>query len=145
MDEMDQRLLAALRRDGRASLSELSHDLGVTRTTIRVRMARLVKSGEIVAFSVVTRSDVATSPVRGLMMLSIEGRGTDRIMQRLSGMTEVVAFHTTNGTWDLIVEIGTGTLEELDEVLFAIRRLDGVVRSETNLLLSSRRPVRRAG
>ena len=145
MDEMDQRLLAALRRDGRASLSELAHDLGVTRTTIRVRMARLVKSGEIVAFSVVTRSDVATSPVRGLMMLSIEGRGTDRIMQRLSGMTEVVAFHTTNGTWDLIVEIGTGTLEELDEVLFAIRRLDGVVRSETNLLLSSRRPVRRAG
>lgn len=145
MDEMDQRLLAALRRDGRASLSELAHDLGVTRTTIRVRMARLVKSGEIVAFSVVTRSDVATSPVRGLMMLSIEGRGTDRIMQRLSGMTEVVAFHTTNGTWDLIVEIGTGTLEQLDEVLFAIRRLDGVVRSETNLLLSSRRPVRRAG
>jgi DNA-binding Lrp family transcriptional regulator len=145
MDEMDQRLLAALRRDGRASLSELAHDLGVTRTTIRVRIARLVKSGEIVAFSVVTRSDVATSPVRGLMMLSIEGRGTDRIMQRLSGMTEVVAFHTTNGTWDLIVEIGTGTLEELDEVLFAIRRLDGVVRSETNLLLSSRRPVRRAG
>lgn len=145
MDELDQRLLAALRRDARASLSELAHDLGVTRTTIRVRMARLVKSGEIVAYSVVTRSDVATSPVRGLMMLSIEGRGTDRIMQRLSGMTEVTAFHTTNGTWDLIVEIGTGTLEQLDGVLFAIRKLDGVVRSETNLLLSSRRPVRRAG
>lgn len=145
MDELDQRLLAALRRDARASLSELAHDLGVTRTTIRVRMTRLVKSGEIVAYSVVTRSDVATSPVRGLMMLSIEGRGTDRIMQRLSGMTEVTAFHTTNGTWDLIVEIGTGTLEQLDGVLFAIRKLDGVVRSETNLLLSSRRPVRRAG
>jgi DNA-binding Lrp family transcriptional regulator len=145
MDELDQRLLAALRRDARASLSELAHDLGVTRTTIRVRMARLVKSGEIVGYTVVTRSDVATSPVRGLMMLSIEGRGTDRVMQRLSGMPEVTEFHTTNGTWDLIVEIGTGTLEQLDDVLFAIRKLDGVVRSETNLLLSSRRPVRRGG
>jgi DNA-binding Lrp family transcriptional regulator len=145
MDELDQRLLAALKRDGRASLSELAHDLGVTRTTIRVRMERFVKSGEIVGYTVVTRADVATSPVRGLMMLSIEGRGTDRIMQRLAGMPEVSAFHTTNGSWDLIVEIGTGTLEDLDEVLFAIRRLDGVTRSETNLLLSTRRAVRRGG
>ena len=143
MDELDQQLLAALKRDGRASLSELGHDLGVTRTTIRVRMARLVKTGDVVGFTVLTRADVATSPVRGLMMLSIEGRGTEKIMQRLSGMTEVTAFHTTNGTWDLIVEIGTVTLEQLDEVLFTIRRLDGVTRSETNLLLSSRRAVRR--
>ncbi|MCX7300079.1 MAG: Lrp/AsnC family transcriptional regulator [Rhodobacterales bacterium] len=145
MDELDQRLLAALKRDGRASLSELAHDLGVTRTTIRVRMERFVKSGEIVGYTVVTRADVATSPVRGLMMLSIEGKGTDRIMQRLAGMPEVSAVHTTNGSWDLIVEIGTGTLEDLDEVLFAIRRLDGVTRSETNLLLSTRRAIRRGG
>jgi DNA-binding Lrp family transcriptional regulator len=77
------------------------------------------------------------------MMLQVEGRGTDRVMARLAGMPEVSAFHTTNGTWDLIVEIGTGTLEALDEVLFAIRRIEGVVRSETNLLLSTRRAGRR--
>jgi len=139
MDEMDQNLLAALRRDGRASLSELAHDLSVTRTTVRARMARLVQSGEIVGFTVQTRADMATHPVRGLMMLAIEGRGTDRIMQRLAGMPQVQVFHTTNGAWDLIVEIGTGTLESLDAVLFAIRRLDGVTRSETSLLLSTRR------
>lgn len=143
MDDLDQRLLAALRRDARASLSELAHDLGVTRTTVRARMARLLTSGEIAGFTVLTRSDVATSPVRGLMMLQVAGRGTERIMARLSGLPEVTAFHTTNGTWDLIVEIGATTLESFDEVLFAIRRLDGVARSETNLLLSTRRPVRR--
>jgi DNA-binding Lrp family transcriptional regulator len=143
MDETDMRLVAALKRDGRASLSELAHDLGVTRTTVRARMARLAREGEIVGFTVLTRGDVATSPVRGLMMLQVEGRGTDRVMARLAGMPEVSAFHTTNGTWDLIVEIGTGTLEALDEVLFAIRRIEGVVRSETNLLLSTRRAGRR--
>ena len=145
MDELDQGLVAALRRDGRASLSELAHDLGVTRTTVRARMARLVASGEIAGFTVLTRGDVARAPVRGLMMLQVEGRGTDRIMARLSGIPEVTAFHTTNGTWDLIVEVGTRTLEEFDQVLFAIRRIEGVSRSETNLLLSTRRPVRRPG
>lgn len=141
MDDLDQRLIAALRRDGRATLSDLAHDLGVTRTTVRSRMARLVASGEVAGFTVLTRADVAPAPVRGLMMLQVEGRGTDRVMRRLSGLPEVTAFHTTNGTWDLIVEVGTGTLEEFDEALFAIRRIEGVTRSETNLLLSSRRPV----
>ncbi len=143
MDELDQALLSALKRDGRASLSELAADLKVTRTTVRARMSRLRQSGEIAGFTVLTRNDVATSPVRGLMMLEIEGRGTDKIIQRLSGMAQVVGIHTTNGTWDLIVEIGTETLETLDDALFAIRRLEGVTRSETNLLLSTRRATRR--
>ena len=143
MDELDQRLIAALRRDGRASLSDLAHDLGVTRTTVRARMQRLLSSGEIAGFTALTRADVTSAPVRGLMMLQVEGRGTDRVMSRLSGMPEVQAFHTTNGTWDLIVEIATDTLEHFDAVLFAIRRIEGVSRSETNLLLSTRRPVRR--
>lgn len=143
MDDLDQRLIAALRRDGRASLSELAHDLGVTRTTVRARLGRLVASGEVAGFTVLTRAEVATAPVRGLMMLQVEGRGTDRVMTRLSGLPAVTAFHTTNGTWDLIVEIGTDTLESFDEALFAIRRIEGVSRSETNLLLSTRRPVRR--
>lgn len=140
---MDQRLIAALRRDGRATLSDLAHHLGVTRTTIRSRMARLIASGEIAGFTVLTRAEVAAAPVRGLMMLQVEGRGTDRVMARLAGMPEVTAYHTTNGTWDLIVEVGTQTLEQFDEVLFEIRRIPGVTRSETNLLLSTRRPVRR--
>lgn len=144
MDDLDQRLLSALRRDARASLSELAQLLGVTRTTVRARIARLIASGEIVGFSVLTRADLAESPVRGLMMLQIEGRWTERVLTRLSGMPEVTACHTTNGTWDLIAEISTETLEGFDAALFAIRRIEGVARSETHLLLSTRRPVRRA-
>jgi len=105
-------------------------------------MDRLRASGEIAGFSVLTRSDVAAHPVRGLMMLGIEGRGTEKVMRVLAGMVEVQAVHSTNGTWDLIVEIGTSTLDVLDAVLFRIRRIDGVTRSETNLLLSTRRAGR---
>ena len=143
MDDLDRRLIAALRRDGRAALAELAHDLGVTRTTVRARMARMVASGEIAGFTVLTRAEVAAAPVRGLMMIQADPRGTDRVMLRLLGLSEVTAVHSTNGTWDIIAEIGTDTLETLDEALTRIRKFDGVVRSETSLLLSTRRPVRR--
>jgi DNA-binding Lrp family transcriptional regulator len=136
---MDDRLVAALKRNGRASLSELASILGVTRSTVRVRLDRLVQGGEIAGFTVLTRADVRPDAVRGLMMLEIAGRGAEKTMKQLQRMSQVQAVHSTNGTWDLIVEIGTETLEQFDQVLFTIRRVEGVTRSETNLLLSTRR------
>jgi DNA-binding Lrp family transcriptional regulator len=52
-------------------------------------------------------------------------------------LSAVRAIHATNGRWDLIVEIGTETLEALDRVLAQIRRFDGISGSETSLLLNT--------
>jgi len=142
MDDSDRALIAVLRRDGRASLSELSGRLGLSRATVRARMDRLAAKGEIQGFTVVTRGDVTAMPVRGLMMIGIEGRGAERIMARLSGLPEVLAVHSTNGRWDLIAEIGARSLEEFDAVLFRIRGFDGVAESETSLMLTTRRAGR---
>ena len=143
MEDVDQRLIAELRRDGRASLSDLAERLSLSRATIRTRMERLMARGEIAGFTVVTRGDVTAAPVRGLMMIGIEGRGGEKIMARLSGLPAVMAVHSTNGKWDLIVELSTQTLLELDEVIHRIRNIEGVMTSETNLLLSTRRAGRR--
>ncbi len=143
LDDTDQALIAALRRDGRASLSDLASRLGIARGTVTTRLERLQNRGEVQGFTVITRSDVTQMPVRGLMMISIEGRGTERIMSRLAGLPEVTAVHSTNGKWDVIAEIGARTLEELDAVLLKVRTYEGVLGSETNLLLSTRRGGRR--
>ena len=139
MDETDSRLISALRHNARASLSDLSLHLGLSRTTVRARIEKLQARGEIVGFSVVLREDTLRDPVRGLMMIAIEGRGTEKIIRQLQGMSELRAVHSTNGRWDVIVEIGTDTLESFDAVLFRIRRLEGVTSSETSLLLSTRK------
>ncbi len=143
MDDTDIRLIGELRRDGRAALSDLANRLGLSRTTVRARMERLAARGEIAGFSVLTRADVTAAPVRGLMLIGIEGRGAERIMARLSGLPQVMAVHSTNGRWDLIAELGAQTLQELDEVIFRIREVEGVMSSETNLLLSTRKAGRR--
>lgn len=141
MDETDHRLIAALRHDARMSLSDLAVRLDLSRATVRARLGKLRESGEIVGFGVITRDDVMRDPVRGLMMIGVEGRGAERISRQLANMAELRAVHSTNGRWDLIVEIGTSTLQHLDEVLARIRNLDGVVASETSLLLSTRKAV----
>lgn len=134
--ELDQRLISALRHDARASLSDLALLLGVSRTTVRSRMEKLKNAGEILGFSVVLKDDVKADPVRGVMLIGVQGRGAERMMQ---GLPQVRVIHATNGRWDLIAEIGTRTLEEFDSVLANIRRFEGVSISETNLLLRTRK------
>ena len=139
MDDLDQALIAQLRRDGRASVLHLADRLRVSRATVRLRLARLLERQEILGFTAITRADAQDAPVRGLMLIGIEGRGADRIMARLTAMAQVTAVHSTNGRWDLIVDLAAGSLSELDDVLRRIRDLDGVMTSETNLILSTRR------
>ncbi|MFO1173932.1 MAG: Lrp/AsnC family transcriptional regulator [Paracoccaceae bacterium] len=143
MDDVDQSLIAELRRDGRASWSDLADRLGLARATVRARMERLALQGEIVGFTVLTRSDLGGMPVRGLMMIAIEGRGQERITARLTGLPEVMAVHSTNGRWDLIAEIGTRTLEELDALISRVRNYEGVLASETRRHWATRRAGRR--
>ena len=142
MDKTDERLIAALKEDGRASISDLAASLNLSRTTVRTRLERLQASGDILGFSVVLKRDVASQPGGGLMMIGIEGRGTDRITRQLIALPQVRAVHSTNGRWDLIVAIGADTLEEFDTVLAQIRRFDGIAHSETNLLLNTKKAAR---
>lgn len=139
MDETDRQLISALRHNARASVSDLALQFKLSRATVRARLDRLLQSGDVVGFTVVLKEDVARDPIRALMMIGIEGRGTDRIIRQLSGLPQVRSVHSTNGRWDVIAELGTDTLEALDAVLFHIRKFEGVTQSETSLLLSTRK------
>ena len=139
MDKTDHGLISALRENARVSLSDLSYQLGVSRTTVRSRIERLQQRGDILGFTVVLKDDAIRDPVRGIMMIGIEGRGTDRIVRQLTGLPELRAVHSTNGRWDIIAEIGANSLEDFDSTLAKIRRMDGVTSSETSLLLSTRK------
>ncbi|MFC4271228.1 AsnC family transcriptional regulator [Sneathiella chungangensis] len=145
MDKTDQKLIAALRQNARASVSELAMSLGLSRATVRTRMDKLIEEEEIIGFTVVLKEDLAEFPVRGITLIEIEGKGNERIISRLRGFPEIQAIHSTNGRWDLIVEFGAETLADLDKVLRQLRLIDGINASETNLYLATHRTSRVAG
>ena len=142
MNVTDQRVINFLRHSGRASVTQIAENLGITRATVRSRMEKLEENGEILGYSVVLKSDTETRPVRGLMMIEIEGMGTERIVKQLYNFPEVIAIHTTNGRWDLIVELATETLEQFDKLLSRLRQVNDIKSSETSLLLSTRKETR---
>lgn len=136
-DELDRRIIAHLRVDGRASLSKLAAALGVARGTVNNRLERLVETGTLLGFGVRVRDDYDERTVRAVMMIEVVGRSTTQVIRKLRGVPEISSLHTTNGKWDLVADIRAASLSDFDRVLREVRTIDGVSNSETSLLLSS--------
>ncbi|MGB1239442.1 MAG: Lrp/AsnC family transcriptional regulator [Pseudomonadales bacterium] len=136
-DQLDQALIALLRKDGRAPLAKLSQQLGVSRGTVQNRLDKLLASGVVLGFTVRVRENSGQDSVRAMMTIEVVGRSASEVIRELRGIPELVALHTTNGAWDLVAEIQTSTLSEFDRVLRDVRMVDGVLNSETSILLSS--------
>ena len=136
-DALDRRLISILREDGRAPVSKLAEILGVTRTTVQARMDRLLQSGTLLGFTARVREDYEEGEIRAIMMIEVVGKSTAQVIRLLRGIPELYALHTTNGNWDLVAELRVPNLQEFDRILRDVRMIDGVLNSETNLLLSS--------
>ena len=136
-DELDRRLIAHLRADGRAPVSNLATALGVSRATVQTRLDRLLDSGALLGFTVRVREDHQDDAIRAVMMIEVVGKSTSQVIRRLRGLPQLHRLHTTNGKWDLVAEIRTDSLQAFDEVLREVRIIEGVSNSETSLLLTT--------
>ena len=136
-DRLDRELISLLRNDGRAPLSKLANLLNVSRGTVQNRLDRLLESGTLHGFTIRVREDYDLDTIRAFMMIEVVGKSTSQVIRKLRGMPELKALHTTNGSWDLVAEIQTSSLNDFDRVLREVRVIDGILNSETSILLSS--------
>lgn len=137
LDSLDHELVSLLRQDGRASLAKLAEMLKVSRGTVQNRLDRLMASGTLLGFTARMREDYDNDQVRAIMLIEIVGKSTAEIVRKLRGLPQVRTIHSTNGNWDLICEIHAGSLSDFDNVLRKVRMIDGVLNSETNLMLAA--------
>ncbi len=137
LDAIDKELVAILKRDARAPVAKLAKILGVSRGTVQNRLDRLVSSGAILGFTIRAHEQIDNDAIKAVMMIEVVGKSTTQVIQKLRGIPQLSKMHTTNGTWDLIVEIHTASLQEFDLVLREVRAIEGVLNSETSILLSS--------
>lgn len=136
-DKLDRELIAILRKDGRAPIAKLAEILNVSRGTVQNRVDRLLESGAVLGFTIRVREEFNKDSVRAIMLIEVAGKNTSQVIRRLRGIPELDRIHTTNGAWDLVSEIRADNLAEFDRVLRDVRGVDGILNSETSILLSS--------
>lgn len=137
MDELDHQLIALLRTNARSPVATLAKSLKVARGTVQNRMARLERTGVVVGYTVRLRPQLDEQRITALMTIAVEGNRADAVLKELRGDPAVAALHTTNGRWDIVAELRADSLEGFERVLGRVRRVEGIVNTETSLLLSS--------
>ena len=131
LDEIDQRILDAMRKDGRAAFAQIAAKLKVSPGMIRQRYNRLVDTGllKVVAIS---------NPLqRGFKTMALVGVRTDgnkmlEVAEQVSKLKEVVYLVVVSGRFDIMAEVVCRDHEDLlkfiTEKLYAI---EGVREAET--------------
>jgi DNA-binding Lrp family transcriptional regulator len=136
LDEIDQRLIELLRGDSRLPAATLARILNVSRGTVQNRIDRLVRDRIIRGFTLRLSAEAEANIVRAVTAVEIRAGDARAVVATLKRILAAVAIHSTNGRWDLVVEISTTDLASLDRIISHIREIPGVTHSETSILLN---------
>lgn len=138
LDPVDIALLALLRDDARASTADLARKLGLSRTTVQSRMERLRRRRVIAGYTVVVPDELEADLVRAHVLITLAPKRSGAIEAALRGIPELRVLHSVSGPFDLIAIVAAASIGELDALIDRIGGLDGVERTTSAIVLSTR-------
>ena len=138
MKDLDNQIIALLKRNARMLVTQMARELGVSRVTIDAHIKKMETSGVISGYTVKLGTEEFRHKVSGWILISVQAKKEEHAIEKMIGTPEITRLHTTNGKWDLAAEIQVPTLEHFDAVISKLRQIDGITETDTSLLLSSR-------
>lgn len=133
----DRKLLALLRADARESTASIARKLGLSRTTVQERIARLERTGAIAGYTL-REPDGRSTALSALVLLNVDAKESERVVRELKAMPTVSALRAVSGVFDYVATVDADTTAELDAELDRIGRLSGIERTQTLVVLSTR-------
>lgn len=120
MDALDGRILTALQRDGRQSVTDLAAGIGLSPTPCARRLARLEADGVIEGYS--ARIDQARIglPVSVFIWVELESQSKDAIdafERAIRGFDRVMECHLMTGSRDILMRVVAADLGDFDRFL----------------------------
>lgn len=134
----DEALLSLLREDARASTADLARRLGLSRTTVQNRIARLETQGVIRGYTVRIDDEHERQRIRAHILLTVRPKQAAAVARALQAMPAVRVLYSISGGHDLIAIAATASVGEMDELTDAIGALDGVERTTSSIILSTK-------
>lgn len=138
LDAVDQRLLTELRENARLPVALLARKVGLSRTAVQARIARLERDQVITGYGVRSGAAHERSEVQAHVMLTVGPKLSGLVEAALRKIPEVRSLLSISGTYDMIAIVQAGSIERLDAVIDGIGLLEGVERTHTSVVLSRR-------
>jgi DNA-binding Lrp family transcriptional regulator len=138
MDDLDEHLLARLRENARSPVAELARALGLSRTTVQSRLAKLERTGVIAGYSVKLSEAREAAQVHAFIMLTVEPKQAAAVTQALKRLPGVRTLQSVSGPFDLIAAVEAPTVSDMDALIDEIGAVGGVERTNSSIVLSTK-------
>jgi DNA-binding Lrp family transcriptional regulator len=138
MRDSDSKLIDLLRTNAREPTASLARKLGLARSTVQERIARLEREGVIAGYTLRLSGEASAGRIRAIVMIATDARRADRTAAELRKMTEVRSLFAVAGSFDLVATLETDTTARMDSVLDRIGRTHGVARTVSSIVLSEK-------
>ena len=138
ISDKDRTLLSLLSDNARMPVAELARKLGLSRTTVQARIERLEADGVIAGYGIKLSESYLSGLVRAHVLITIAPKALAGVTAALAAIKEVTTLHSVSGTFDLIAILATPSIADLDRLLDHIGALDGVERTLSSVILSTR-------
>jgi DNA-binding Lrp family transcriptional regulator len=137
-DQLDRDLITRLQANARASTADLARQLGVARTTIVARLARLERDGVVVGYTARLAQPEGAAQVMAHVGITLEPRRGREVLLRLQAMPELLQLYSVSGEFDYIAVLRAPTTARLDTLLDEIGETAGVIKTTTSVVLAVR-------
>ena len=137
-DALDRKIIAALQANARQSTAKIAAQVGVARTTVHERIARMEREGTIKGYTVVFGDSDALPMVQVIVMLAVTQQDTPKIIQRLEDYPEIKLCLSVNGEYDLMLSVEAPRIEDLDVLVDELGLIPGVNRTKTHVVFGRR-------
>jgi Lrp/AsnC family leucine-responsive transcriptional regulator len=139
MDDTDRALVQALMERGRAPYAELGRIVGLSGPSVQERVKRLEDRGVITGFHAVVDPASVGLGVSALVGIhSSDGAETDDVGRRLRAVVEIEDCWFVAGDEEFVIKVRAPDVAALEHVVSKVRRLRGVARTRTTVILSTR-------
>ena len=135
MDNTDRLILRILKDDGRAAYGHIGEKVGLSEGAVRKRIKTLVDSGVIRKFTVkVGESDGAEAIT---LLATNPSYPTQVVSERIRAIRNVETTYEVTGEYDIVAVISGMNVTEVNECIEKIRRVEGIMKTNTMIVLHS--------
>lgn len=136
MDEVDRKILIALRENSRRSATDISKRVNLSVAAVIERINKMEKIGIIQQYTLVVNQHKIGNDVMALMEVSLEHpKYYDEFTEKMKGMEDIEACHYVTGDYDFMIKINTRSSEELELLHRKIKSIRGVSGTKTFFVL----------
>jgi DNA-binding Lrp family transcriptional regulator len=138
MDPIDQRIVALMREDARRSFKDIGDRVSLSAPAVKRRVDRLEADGVIKGYTTTVDHSAFGWHAHAFVELFCEGGMSGaEVRDAVREHPEVEAAYTVAGAPSAIVHLRAEDNEHLERALERIRDTDGVLRTETQIVLST--------